>query len=233
MNQLSVAITDYLLTFQCVALIAIFVRRGPKDLPVRTSYYFAIFVFASLALATAIGGTLHGFFADVQSDVHQLLWRATLVCVGLTATFLWLLAASLVLSQTWRRRVYVFVALGFVILLYPIFFKYPAFLYAVIRYLIGLVMLIAALTCRYLQTRERGVLLAIVGLLMTLVASGVQVLRLQIDPMILNYNSLYHLLELAALYVLYVGLREVLCKPGAAVDSERNAQEGLPNFTPS
>lgn len=49
----------------------------------------------------------------------------------------------------------------------------------------------------------------VAGVLFTFLAAAVQVFKISLHPRYFNFNSLYHLIQGAALYLIYVGAREL------------------------
>ena len=74
---------------------------------------------------------------------------------------------------------------------------------AVINYVGGLVLLSIGFLRRYTRDRNRGSLIGLAGLLLTLGASAVQQAHISINPRYFNHNALYHLLQGIALFLIY------------------------------
>jgi hypothetical protein len=81
MTEPDVALTDYGLAIECALFSYLLYRRGGQQ-PLRG--WFVLF-FASTGLAAFTGGTVHGFFLDVETKGYAILWPLTLVAIGITA----------------------------------------------------------------------------------------------------------------------------------------------------
>ena len=87
-----VALTDFGLTIECLALAAWLHWRTPMN-PMRT--WFVIF-FAALGIAALLGGITHGFLDDPRSTLYGLTWSATLLAIGIAGrlVLMWWLAKT-------------------------------------------------------------------------------------------------------------------------------------------
>jgi hypothetical protein len=90
-----VALTDFGLTIECLALAAWLHWRTPMN-PLRT--WFVIF-FAALGIAALLGGITHGFLDDPRSTLYGLTWSATLLAIGIAAVATWTIGAHLLFSE--------------------------------------------------------------------------------------------------------------------------------------
>jgi kynureninase len=72
------------------------------------------------------------------------------------------------------------------------------------------VFLLAAVLLRHARTGERAARLAAFGLILTFVASAVQIGRVALHPVYFNHNALYHAVQAIALALLYVALRDFI-----------------------
>lgn len=206
MTEPGVALTDYLLTVQC-ALFAYLILRGDGRGEARVWF---MLLFGGLALASLAGGTVHGFFLDEASWGNRVLWTVTMTAIGVVALSMWGLGASIELHEKARKIVITAAAMGFVAYLAVILMVSRNFIAAVVAYLPGVLFLLFILTRRYLARRERPVAIGVAALLLTLVASYVQVAGIAVHPVYFNHNALYHLIELVALALLYVSARHIL-----------------------
>jgi hypothetical protein len=90
MTEPDVALTDYLLALEC----GLFSHLLSKTAVCRLRSYGVCF-FAALAIASLAGGTVHGFFLDETTVGYHVLWRLTLVAIGIVSYFTLLLAAEI------------------------------------------------------------------------------------------------------------------------------------------
>ncbi len=76
------------------------------------------------------------------------------------------------------------------------------FVFAIANYLPATVFLIVAFFARYQSNAVTPLAQGLAGLLLTLVAAGVQQARLAVHPTYFNHNALYHLLQAVALFLI-------------------------------
>jgi hypothetical protein len=157
-------------------------------------------------MAALAGGTVHGFFRDEQSGAAAALWATTLLAIGLSALAAWAVGASLRFSPAVVRWVVVVAVVEF--LLYAVVLsRSQAFAVAILNYLPAAVFLLIVFALELRRLRSREMLAAVVGLLLTFVAAGVQLGRLAVHPGYFDHNALYHVIQAAALFLLFRGAR--------------------------
>lgn len=210
MTEPDVALTDYAIALLCAVLCA---RAGgwlPDAKGVRRWW---MVLFGAIGIGALLGGTVHGFFNDPGSTGQKILWPATLLALGVTSVAMWIIGARVQLREpvsTWVRRAALaqFVAYAVIVL-----FVDSRFLVAIATYLPATVFLLAILIVVYARTRARAVALGIGGLLLTFVAAAVQQLRVAIHPVYFNHNALYHVIQGAALILIFLGARWLTTAP--------------------
>lgn len=199
-----VTLTDYGLAIECAVLASLLWRSGDAGGPVRA--WFTLF-FASVGLAALMGGTVHGFFPDVETAGYRGLWSATLLAIGVAALAAWGAGARIQFAGALARRITMLAGLllaGYAIL---VFFVTDTFLTAIIFYLPAAVFLWIVLLFAYRRTQNRRVLAGTIGLGLTFVASGLQQSGVGLHPVYFNHNALYHLIQAAALLLIFWGAR--------------------------
>ena len=199
-----VTFTDYGLAIECALFSYLLYRRGGRPQPLRT--WFALF-FGSAGAAALTGGTVHGFFLDVETVGSAILWPATLVAMGVTALSVWAIGARIQFSARVARWISILAAVEFVGYSVVVSFIAQRFRIAVANYLPAAVFLFLVLAIVYNRTRERQVLVGLSGLMLTFVAAGVQQGGVALHPVYFNHNALYHVIQAVALFMLFWGAR--------------------------
>src|SRR5690348_15437771 len=92
MTEPDVAITDYLLALESFALAALLAVE-PTTRP-DLKLWFVIFL-AATGIASLLGGTFHGFFVARPSPAGRMLWRSTMIALGVTTSATWMMGAGL------------------------------------------------------------------------------------------------------------------------------------------
>ena len=193
MTEPDVTLTDYALAVECL-IFAVIIHRN-KSRHVRLGRWFTIF-FASICAASLFGGTVHGFFPDVDSPGHAILWPASLLAVGLTTFAAWAIAVAAFVE---------FLAYSFVVLLLTASFRI-----AVLNYLPAALFLLIAFTVVYRREKNRSFLIAACGLVLTFAAALFQQFELGIHRVYFNYNAVYHVLQAVALLLIFLGGRRLV-----------------------
>jgi uncharacterized membrane protein len=200
----AVTITDYALAIECAVFVLLLIRRDAGDRTLR--FWFVVF-FASAGSASLLGGTVHGFFHDAASPGRRLLWPATLLAILVTSLAAWLIGAALLLSARTATLVRRLAIAQLVIFSFVVLFVRREFFIAIIAYLPATLFLLIALTAAYRSRRLSALRLGITGLTLTLVAAVVQRLHIGVHPFYFDHNALYHVIQGAALWMIFLGAR--------------------------
>jgi hypothetical protein len=204
-----VTLTDYGLAIEC-ALLAAFLYRTPANaVPLR--FYFVAF-FCAVGLAALLGGTDHGFLLDKTTYLRAIVWKGTLLAIGLSALAAWQ-AGALLIAPTparWIRAGSVVIFIGYLFAVA----RSDAFLVAIVHYLPAVVFLLAVFGWHYVRGRERHYLYGAVALLLTFAAAGVQQARIGLHPVLFDHNALYHLIQAVALLLLFFAARGIVRRSG-------------------
>ena len=197
MTEPDVALTDYALALECTVFAYLLQRKE-----------HALF-FGSAAIASLAGGTVHGFFLDDRTLGNAVLWRITLIAIGVTAASAWAVGARVLFPGPTARRISTAAAAAFAAYCVVTVFITQEFRAAVVFYLPAVVFLLVALSVAYARARERGILVAVAGLGLMFIAAAVQQARFALHPRYFNHNALYHLIQAVALWLLFLGLRRL------------------------
>ncbi len=199
-----VTLTDYLVATECALFTYLLARKGNRKHPLRI--WFAVF-FGSISVAGIAGGTVHGFFLDIETLGYQILWPLTLVAIGVTALAAWVIGARIYFSPKVAGWVSIVAATQFAGYCLIVLLITQLFTIAVINYLPAVIFLTVIFTLIYSQARERQVLVGLVGFLLTFIAAGVQQGGIALHPMYFNHNALYHLIQAVALFLIFWAAR--------------------------
>jgi len=210
MTEPDVALTDYGLALECAVFVFLLYRRSTSRRPLRT--WFAVF-YVSIGVAALAGGTVHGFFLDVRTAGYAVLRPSALIALGGAALSTWAIGARIQFSLRVVRLITLCATLVFAVYCALVLFVTQSFSLAIGHYLPGVFFLVVVFSLAYRRTRARPVCLALMGLLLALVASGLQQGRVGLHPIYFNHNALYHLLEAVALYLIFCGARWFLAVP--------------------
>lgn len=202
-TEIDVAITDYLLTLLCfwfAASLYRYVRRGHE----LWQKLWMVF-FLSVGAGTLIGGTVHGFFNTADSFGHQILWPATMLCIGVTTSTGWVLIGMLLSGESRLRSWQIFATAVFVIYAAVVVFYSQRFVVAILNYLPAMVMLLIAALYGYFRFHARRMLMIAGGIFVSFVAAGVQQGHLALHPQYFNHNSTFHAIQALGFWLIFAG----------------------------
>jgi hypothetical protein len=204
MSEPGVTLTDYGLAIECAVLTFLLLRQGDPQEPLR--FWFVVFL-ASVGLTALAGGTVHGFFSSEKTVGQAILWPTTLIAVGVSALAGWAIGAKILFDPGTARAVVVIAAVQFFLYCLIVLFVNRTFAVAVINYVPALLFLTVAFGVMYARDHAPELLVGLGGLVLTFAGAGVQQLRIGLHPVYFNHNALYHLIQAAALLMIYVGAR--------------------------
>jgi hypothetical protein len=182
--------TDYLLA-AVTAWLCVRLARNRQSQKSRTFWALA---FAAVALAAFLGGTWHGF---LQGD---LLWKATLLTAGGASFAMLAGSAFAVLSGVPRAVLLVLASVKFLVYA-AVILSCDEFIFVVIDSGIAFALVAALHLWRLNAWIVAGVAVSVLGALVQ--ASGLALHRH------FNHNDLYHVIQVAAMFLLYRGARRL------------------------
>lgn len=206
MTEPAVTLTDYALAIEAAVFVFALVRADSRDRTVR--FWFVVF-FASISVASALGGTVHGFFLGASSSGRAILWPASLLAILVTSLAAWNISAILELDERGSTLVRRLAIAQLVIFSLVVVFVTSKFYVAIAAYLPSTLILLFALASTYRRRPEPAVRWGVTGLALTLAAAAVQQLRIGIHPVYFNHNALYHVIQGAALGMIFVAARAI------------------------
>ena len=196
----AVSLTDYALAIECAVFAVLLARRPAADRVLRQ--WFVVF-FLSIAAASTLGGTMHGFFEYSTSPVRTILWIATLLSILLTSFATWSIAAIIQLDARTSRWVQAFALAQILVLSLVVLFLSRQFVIAIVAYLPATVFFLIALWLAYRRRRESALAWGVAGLALTFVGAAVQQLKIAPHPIYFDHNALYHVIQFVALWMIY------------------------------
>ncbi|HEY3064158.1 MAG TPA: hypothetical protein VGL09_00040 [Methylomirabilota bacterium] len=197
-----IALTDWGLAVEA-ALMTVFVRAAGRA---AVRVWWTVF-FSATALGALLGGVVHGFLTDPTSVVATVLWRLTLLVIGVTTLAAWAIGAYAFgnpIAVTWIVRAAVAVFAGYAVVVLLVI---DAFAVAIAHYVPAALFLLAALIHSYRRWAAPPILAGVIGLLLLFVGSSVQLLHIGVHPVYFTHNALYHAIEGVALLGLYGSAR--------------------------
>jgi hypothetical protein len=169
----------------------------------------ALFFFVGMASLT--GGTYHGFFASEPSD-FQWLWPMTLMSILSAAAVIWNLAGQLLNTIRAQKTlaqvslVFLFFQANYVLLVDA------SFVVAILAYAPALLLLTVLVAIKVFRDNARGLRPALLGLSLSLLAPLVQQAKISLHPYFFTHNSVYHLIQLIALFFIYRSVMNGSCQ---------------------
>jgi hypothetical protein len=211
MTEPDVTLTDYVLFAECAAFAWLIARR-PANLMGLRRWTVLFFVFT--ALAALFGGTVHGFYAGESGSMGRVLWKISMLAIGATALAGWAIGAHLLFGHHRLHFLLSIAATLTAAYAAVIVFVTDAFWVAVAGYLPAAAFLLAGFLRAAVRGRAGWARLGACGLALSFGAAAIQQLRIALHPVYFNHNALYHLVQAAALALLFMASRGLLAPTG-------------------
>jgi hypothetical protein len=194
-------LTDYVLAGVTAWLAwSLFRARGGQ----RARALWAL-AFAALALAAALGGTWHGFAPSFAAIAVVLVWKATVLCVGV-GSFGMLAGSAMSTTAGNARKALLAVAAAKLAVYSAWMVGHSEYIYVIADTGTALV-LVAALHLRS-AARDRASRWILAGVGVSVLAAGVQASGFALHRNF-NHNDLYHVIQIAAMILFYAGARRL------------------------
>lgn len=205
MTQPYVALTDYGLSIECLTFLVFLARL--RSVP-RLHFWFLAF-FLSIAVSSFIGGTVHGFFLNPSFVGERILWPLTMIGVGVTALSGIQIARSILWCDGKSAPADAAVYGAFCIYCGIILFVNASFLTAILGYIPAILFLAWALMKNYLHSHQGSLLTGFLGLVVILIASVIQQIKMLDSSHYFNRNVLYHILQGIGLLMVFATARSL------------------------
>lgn len=154
--------------------------------------------FLFTACGSFFGGTSHGFAPMLERLARVTLWKATVFSIGLASFFLLIGTAKRTARGRWKALV-PFAVIKLVIYL-SWMITHDGFVWVIADYGLTLLM-VGALV---LMPRDRDTLCVLDSIALSVVGALIQMSRFSLHAYF-NYNDLYHVIQVVALWFLYRG----------------------------
>jgi uncharacterized protein DUF6962 len=190
-------LTDYVLA-GVTAWLAWSLFRAREGQRARALWALA---FAALALAAALGGTWHGFAPSFAAIAVVLVWKATVLCVGV-GSFGMLAGSAMSTTAGNARKALLAVAAAKLAVYSAWMVGHSEYIYVIADTGAALI-LVAALHLRS-APRDSASRWILAGVGVSVLAAGVQASGFALHRNF-NHNDVYHVIQIVAMILFYAG----------------------------
>lgn len=162
--------------------------------------------FLSVAISGFLGGASHGFGPKLEPVIKIILWRLTLIFVGITGLLLAMSAATFFISDDTMSAM--FVTAGILLIIYFFRIKKDDAFRSAVSFNLPLVLLSLILFLIVFFNGRTGALSIAIGLVVSLVAAGVQRSGFTFHRHF-NHNDLYHVVQMLSMFLMFTGGLEI------------------------
>ena len=162
--------------------------------------------FLALGMGAALGGTWHGF-TMIDATVRVVLWKATVLAIGIAAAAMIFGSARAMAGPRLRRGLAVFAAAAFALYAGWMLF-HDAYVFVVVDTAVAMAIVAALHAFPSSAWRAPGSRWMVAAVALSAIAAAVQASRWAPHPNF-NHNDLYHVLQMGAMALFYAGAREL------------------------
>ncbi len=194
-------LTDYLLAILGSVLGARLLGGGRARRSVAAALWG--FAFLALALGALAGGSAHGFVTQLGTPGTAVLWKVTVYALGLASLFL--VCGEIAGRFSGQVSGVLMVAAAIKFLTYAIWMsEHDDFRWVIYEYGSGLVAVLLLEVWAWLAVRAPSAPWVVAGILVSFAGAAVQQSGFSLHRHF-NHNDLYHVIQMAGLYLLYRG----------------------------
>jgi len=196
------AITNYMIG--CIGLYF-----GWQTLQIQDSLFHNLWAcsFFSLSMGSLLGGSYYGFGPRLPNFITKVIWRLTLIFIGITGLFLAGSAATFYINETGKFGLMIGSAI--LIIKYVLGLnKDETFHYAIKFYVSLMILALIGFIPAFFSLGYTGALPIVIGLLVSLSAVGVQASGLTLHKHF-NHNDLFHGIQILGMILMYRGGLEI------------------------
>ena len=163
--------------------------------------------FAALALAAALGGTWHGFSPAFAEMAVALVWKATVLSVGVASFGMFAGSAAATFPGRVGNALLAIAAAKLAVFSAWMLFR-SEYIYVIVDTGIALAAVAALHGWSAIRNRDRASLRILAGVGVSLLAAAVQASGFALHRHF-NHNDLYHVMQIGAMLLLYAGARRL------------------------
>lgn len=196
-------ITDYALAAVTGWLAWLLFRKQERHV---SRSYWAV-AFAALAFSAILGGTYHGFAPALAGGVQNLLWKATVLVVGV-GTFAMVAGSSIGTTTETLRKLLISLATVKLVIYLTWMVSHDDFSFVIVDTAIAMAAIGLLHGWTAMRGRDPASFWMIGGVGVSALAAGVQAKGYEPHPNF-DHNDLYHIIQIAAMILFYIGARRL------------------------
>jgi uncharacterized protein DUF6962 len=178
--------------------------RGPSSLLRRNFVMF----FAAIGATALIGALTHGFFPET-TFVGIVLWRGTMLMLGVVSSTAFLIAVQLLLPSANLTFFRLFALAAFIVYTAVVIFVKWNFALGLAFYVPAAILMFAGFVRQLTRSKRIGILGGS-GLLLTFCAAYIQHAKVSLHPSYFDHNATYHLVQAIGLLLIFLAARNLL-----------------------
>lgn len=198
-QEVAVSISDFALGALSAVLAFRMMGRVTELVRVREWFVMALGAVAGSAL---LGGITHGFLPDT-TITGALVWRATLIVIGIAAYASLMIASILLFRPGTVDQLRWFGLAIFAIYVGIVLFEDQDFAVALGFYVPSAILLLIAFVVRWRRQPQSFALDGVISILLTLIAGALQHFHVDLHPVYFDHNVIYHVVQAIAVAALY------------------------------
>ena len=198
-------VSDYLLAGVAVLLALPLLRLG--RLVSHASIRLWGFALLATAAGAAAGGSSHGFSLYLGTAGQAVAWKLTVYSIGL-ASLLMVAGSTIATVPRWLRQWLITIAVIQFAVYAVWMLTHDEFIYVIYDYVPSMIGLVALHTYSWYSHRDTAAPWIIAGVAVSFAAAGIQQSGWSLHEHF-NYNDIYHLVQIVALFLFYTGARSL------------------------
>ena len=196
------AITDYIIFILGIIF-------GGLTISIQNSQFHQLWgaSFISIGIGAFFGGTSHGFGPKMTGIYRKVLWRITIIFIGISGIFMAMSSSLFFITENGKYAL--FITAGVLLILYFLKIrKQDSFRSAVTFYMPLLGVTLVGFSMAFYFQNITGALFITIGLIVCITGSLTQLLKISLHEKF-NHNDLFHVIQMLGMYLMYRGGMEI------------------------
>jgi len=196
------AITDYIIFILGIIF-------GGLTISIQNSQFHQLWgaSFISIGIGAFFGGTSHGFGPKMKGIYRKVLWRITIIFIGISGIFMAMSSSLFFITENGKYAL--FITAGVLLILYLLKIrKQDSFRSAVTFYMPLLGVTLVGFSMAFYFQNITGTLFITIGLIVCITGSLTQLLKISLHEKF-NHNDLFHVIQMLGMYLMYRGGMEI------------------------